>query len=146
MAAINLAGNIQPPSVEGGRNVPQPIKKSSTSVVEKVETAETAQSVASKNINQFVQNEVNNQNDKEIEQEINNQVEELKNFNQSIDRTLQFKVDEELGVTIVRVIDRETKELVRQFPPEELLNLSRKLKDLNEQDSDKQGILLQVKA
>jgi flagellar protein FlaG len=80
--------------------------------------------------------------------EIKNQVEELQQFNQSIDRTLQFKVDDELGVTIVRVLDKETEELIRQFPPEELLNLSRRLKDLNETGSSgasQTGILLQEK-
>ena len=89
-------------------------------------------------------------NDKPVGKVLNNQIEQLEQFNQNIDRTLQFKIDEELGVTIVRVVDKETDELIRQFPPEELINLSRRLKELNEQQSDgtsagKSGILLQEK-
>jgi flagellar protein FlaG len=58
---------------------------------------------------------------------------------------LRFKVDEDLGVTIIRVVDKRTNELIRQFPPEELLNLSKRLKELNEGDSDTSGVLFMKK-
>ena len=38
---------------------------------------------------------------------------------------LQFSVDQNTGKTIVRVVDSETKQVIRQIPSEEMLELSR---------------------
>lgn len=46
---------------------------------------------------------------------------------QTNQRQLQFTVDSETNSTVVRVIDSETKELIRQIPSEELLAISRRL-------------------
>ena len=43
-------------------------------------------------------------------------------------RSLQFSVDAISGRTVIRVLDAETKELIRQIPAEEVINLSRWLK------------------
>lgn len=39
--------------------------------------------------------------------------------------SLQFEIDGETGKTIVRVIDEDTKEVLRQFPSEEVLAIAR---------------------
>ena len=51
----------------------------------------------------------------------------LNKFIQSRQRSLQFSQDEESGRIVIRVINKETNEVVRQFPPEELLSMSRAL-------------------
>ncbi len=43
---------------------------------------------------------------------------------------LQFSVHEETGRTVVRVVDKDTGELIRQIPPQELLELADKLGDM----------------
>ncbi|NIT63914.1 MAG: flagellar protein FlaG [Gammaproteobacteria bacterium] len=48
---------------------------------------------------------------------------------QNLRRDLHFSVDEDSGRTIIRVIDSETQEIIRQIPPEEVLNLARRLND-----------------
>lgn len=48
-------------------------------------------------------------------------------------RALSFSVDEELGKTIVKVMDRETDEVIRQIPSEELLRFARVIRMINEQ-------------
>lgn len=149
MAIINLAGNFQPTSVSGGSSLPQKSDRApsaSTSLgngnklaVELKQVTETKPTEVEKvDVTENQRIEVN-------KDEVKNQIDRLQQFNQHIDRSLQFEVDEELGVTIVRVIDKETDELIRQFPPEELLNLSRRLKELNEQNSAINGVLLQEK-
>ncbi len=148
MATLNIAGNFQPSSVQSGRNLPHTQSGApSTSSSLKKSNLDTELKQVSK-IEPALVESVRNTKDQRIEKaniEVENQIEALQQFNQSIDRTLQFKVDKELGVTIVRVIDKETDELIRQFPPEELLNLSRRLKDLNEQQVGNSGVLLQEK-
>jgi flagellar protein FlaG len=46
---------------------------------------------------------------------------EIKIFNTN----LNFSIDKELNKVVVKVIDKETKEVVRQIPPEELLKMAK---------------------
>lgn len=48
---------------------------------------------------------------------------------QNLHRNLQFSVDDDSGETIIKVVDAETKELVRQIPSEEIVALRRRIKD-----------------
>lgn len=52
---------------------------------------------------------------------------------------LQFSVDETSGLQVVRVLDRSTKEVIRQIPSQEVLEIAQALEKL-------QGILLKQKA
>ncbi len=56
-------------------------------------------------------------------------VADMNNFVQSIQRNLQFTVDEELERTIIKVIDSHSGEVIRQIPDELFLELARKLKE-----------------
>lgn len=42
----------------------------------------------------------------------------------------QFAVDDELGRLVVKIINSDTSELVRQIPSEEVLNLSKKMVEI----------------
>ena len=52
---------------------------------------------------------------------LNAAVSEMNDFVQSIQRELQFTVDEDSGRTVVKVIDKATNEVIRQVPPEDLM-------------------------
>lgn len=52
---------------------------------------------------------------------------------------LEFSVDDETGRTVVKLIDRETDEVLRQFPSEEMLQIARALDKL-------QGLLVHQQA
>jgi flagellar protein FlaG len=52
---------------------------------------------------------------------LNASVSEMNDFVQSIQRELQFSVDEDSGRTVVKVIDKSTNEVIRQVPPEDLM-------------------------
>lgn len=54
-------------------------------------------------------------------------VEKMNEYVRSTQRDLQFSYDEELSSTIVRVLDRQTKEVIRQIPDEVFLKLARSL-------------------
>lgn len=56
----------------------------------------------------------------------------LNDFAQSVSRQLQFSVDEESGKTIVKVIDAETGETIRDIPPEEILKMQNQLREASE--------------
>ncbi len=50
-------------------------------------------------------------------------VEELNNYAQKVGRSLQFSVDDASGKTVIKVMDSETGEVVRQIPPEKVVAL-----------------------
>ncbi len=49
---------------------------------------------------------------------------------QTIQRDISFSVDDSLGEVIIKVIDRETQETIRQIPSEEMLNISRNIEEV----------------
>jgi flagellar protein FlaG len=66
-------------------------------------------------------------------------LDELKKVAEAAGNNLNFSVDEETGKTVVRVTDKETGDLIRQIPSEELLAISHSLGKL-------QGLLLRQEA
>jgi len=56
--------------------------------------------------------------------------EDIQNFVKDMGRNLNFSVDEVTGYNVVRVVNPETNELIRQLPSEELLKIARSMKDL----------------
>lgn len=58
-----------------------------------------------------------------LEQALNTLSEHVQNLN----RTLQFSVDRDSGRTIIKVIDSETNEVIRQIPQEEMLVIANRL-------------------
>lgn len=144
MAINEVSGNFQPPVVSSGSTLP-PANTRAPSSVSDIREKQVPQANPKQPINATNVNSNRSTGPSSEEAEAISQIEEFQNFTQSIDRSLQFKIDEELGVTIVRVVDKQTDELIRQFPPEELINLSKRLKELNEETSRSSGVLLQEK-
>lgn len=56
-------------------------------------------------------------------------VSDLNNLVHELHRELQFSVDHESGDTVVKVVDRETDEVVRQIPSEEVVRLRKRLQE-----------------
>ncbi|MDF1527571.1 MAG: flagellar protein FlaG [Sedimenticola sp.] len=65
-------------------------------------------------------------------QALDNAVEQLNQFAQSVQRKLEFSVDEESGKTVVKVIDKESGEMVRSIPSEEVLDMQQRLRETSE--------------
>lgn len=63
----------------------------------------------------------------EQREQLNQAVSKLNDFVQTVQRDLQFEVDNNLGQTIVRVVDQETQEVIRQIPDEVALRLAENL-------------------
>lgn len=66
-------------------------------------------------------------------------VEKIQEFVSSTASDIKFSIDEDSGRTVVRVIDRETQEVIRQIPSQEMLDLAQALDKL-------QGLLIKQKA
>lgn len=58
-------------------------------------------------------------------------VDRLREHAQSVQRNLEFSVDEASGETVVKVVSADTGELIRQIPSEVALKLAESLKESN---------------
>ena len=48
-------------------------------------------------------------------------------YAQSVSSTIKFSLDEDTGRTVVKMVDTQTDEVLRQFPSEEMLAISRSI-------------------
>lgn len=72
-------------------------------------------------------------------------VSQLNAYIQNTQRDVDFSVDNSTGRVVVRVIDSESEEVIRQIPSEEMLAISRHLLESLETEQPK-GFLIELKA
>ncbi|MDH5434129.1 MAG: flagellar protein FlaG [Gammaproteobacteria bacterium] len=138
MEINHVSGNVQPLTKVSGRSLPQ-IQSGGVADASPPESA----SVNSPQLNIDIRDALSS-----LQTRLGNSAENdsQDQISQNIQRRLSFKIDDELGKTVVRVFDKETEELIRQFPPEELLTLSKRLKELNEKLGGSSNLGLLIKS
>lgn len=75
----------------------------------------------------------------EKREQVDEAVGKINDVIQVVDRNLEFTVDKETDMTVVKVIDSESKEVIRQIPSEEVIQIAKALDKL-------QGLLVRDKA
>lgn len=58
-------------------------------------------------------------------QQLDQAVSQINDYVQNVQRSLQFSIDEISGRNVVKVIDKQTEEVIRQIPTEEVLTIAR---------------------
>ena len=129
----NSSGTVAPVKAEG---FDRPAFQSSTAVSQ---TRKTQAAVGSVGGNMLPQSgtlvgqkgaeEVHKLNQEDVSKAIQN----LNDYTQNTQRQLRFNVDEETGRTIIKVVDAETDEVIRQIPTEEIMVLARSAHRANEE-------------
>ncbi|MDR0565049.1 MAG: flagellar protein FlaG [Azoarcus sp.] len=66
-------------------------------------------------------------NQKQLEEAVENSVKQLNEFIRPYVTSLQFSVDKDLGKVVVKIMDSETDEVIKQIPSEEVLALTKAL-------------------
>jgi len=72
-------------------------------------------------------------------EDIKEAVNQIKEQMGSIGRNINFSFDEELDIVIIKVVNKDTEEVVRQFPSEELIEMAKHLQEYK-------GLILQEEA
>ena len=67
---------------------------------------------------------------KPSDEQLKSLVQEANDFIKPLNGSLQFSIDKDTGTTVVKVIDTSTKEIIKQFPTEEMLGLAKALSQL----------------
>ena len=96
--------------------------------------------VDSQNQQKLQQSEYKNKNQdakaQPLEREqLEQMAQQLQDFMGEMNRSLQFQVDEDSGRDVIKVLDKDSGEVIKQYPSEEVLNLVSKL-------SESAGILI----
>jgi flagellar protein FlaG len=73
------------------------------------------------------------------ESNIQKHLSKINEFLQARNSDVQFTVDKDTGMRVVKVVDHSTKEVIRQFPTEEAIKIAKALDSL-------QGLLIRQKA
>lgn len=63
-------------------------------------------------------------------QRLEDVVKEVNDFIKPINNSLQFSIDDDTGTTVVKVIDSDTDEVIKQIPSEEMLALAKAIGQL----------------
>ncbi len=100
------------------------IKKKSEPSVKPIEESQMESLKASGQDEDQLGNEIFSQ--EELEELAN----ETKDFLEGLNKGIKFSIFKETGDIVVQVINRKTDEVIRQIPPEELLKLRTKLKEI----------------
>jgi flagellar protein FlaG len=88
--------------------------------------------------NQYVQErtETNSSKNQQLEREqLEKVAQQLQNFMGEMNRSLQFQVDEDSGRDVIKILDKTSGDVIKQYPSEEVLSLVSKL-------SESAGILI----
>jgi flagellar protein FlaG len=82
--------------------------------------------------------------DQAMREKVKEAVENVRDFIKKNQRTLDFEMAEESNRVIITVIDRETNKVIRQIPPEDVVNISEQIQSGELPSPD--GMLFNVKA
>ena len=83
---------------------------------------------------------------REERNEISSALDSISEFLGTRGTNLAFSIDDSTSRQIVTVMDRETGDIIRQIPSEEVLNFAAKLQELTASDSDNIGLFIDGRA
>jgi flagellar protein FlaG len=64
-------------------------------------------------------------------EEVEKAVEDMNKMVESLQRGLNFSVDKDLGDIIIKVVDQQTNETIRQIPSEDMVSLQQRLQEVS---------------
>jgi flagellar protein FlaG len=64
------------------------------------------------------------------EEELQQALDKVKDGFEKANIRFEYSIDEATNREVVKVIDKDTKEVIRQFPPEEILNMLQKMYEM----------------
>lgn len=61
------------------------------------------------------------------EKQVQQAVEQIQQTTEELAQNLQFSIDKDTGITVIKVMDSQTQEVIRQIPTEEAVSIARTL-------------------
>lgn len=86
--------------------------------------------ISNQNQNDFTEQTKNTQKVAVSQEELNKMMEEIEHKFSMIEKYLQIDIDEQLRMPISKIIDMRTEEIIRQIPPEWIVDILRRMEEL----------------
>ena len=86
--------------------------------------------ISNQNQNDFTEQTKNTQKVTVSQEELNKMMEEIKHKFSMIEKYLQIDIDEQLRIPISKIIDMRTEEIIRQIPPDWIVDILRRMEEL----------------
>ena len=86
--------------------------------------------ISNQNQNDFTEQTKNTQKVAVSQEELNKMMEEIEHKFSMIEKYLQIDIDQQLRMPISKIIDMRTEEIIRQIPPEWIVDILRKMEEL----------------
>ena len=84
-------------------------------------------------------NQLNNKKQNISPKEIEDAVKDMNKKLDMLNSQLKIEIDKDTGIQVVKIVDKDTKEVIRQIPPEALLKVAKYLNEIA-------GLLFDTKA
>lgn len=110
MNAGNVIATVQPPASQPVKQGPAEAVKAAPPVATASDTANSQQAMSA--------------------EEMQAMVDKLNEFMHNGQRNLNFSVDTDTDETVIKVVNTETQEVIRQFPSEEALKLTKHIEGM----------------
>ena len=133
--------------VQGDRSAPvQPVQATDPEMIAGTQTADAAAAAGQvAGGTQTKEGDVQQQaNRQPSESEIQEAIDEVRRVIEPVARNLRFSVDDDTNLTLIKVVDSATDEVIRQIPSEEMVAIAKAIDKL--QGMLQQGVLLRDKA
>ncbi|WP_049049014.1 flagellar protein FlaG [Aeromonas hydrophila] len=138
---IGIPSSVTPSSLQSS-------SKSGQSAAQVLSGTTEEQRVTAQDVKKQQEGQAGEKNAKQAvpQADIENEVQKLQEFSKLQGWTVNFSVEKDLDQVVIKVVDAETKSMIRQIPSEELLAISKRIKDLRESDAtgggSRAGLLL----
>lgn len=138
---IGIPSSVTPSSLQSS-------SKSGQSAAQVLSGTMEEQRVTAQDVKKQQEGQIGEKNAKQDvpQADIENEVQKLQEFSKLQGWTVNFSVEKDLDQVVIKVVDAETKSMIRQIPSEELLAISKRIKDLRESDAtgggSRAGLLL----
>ena len=86
--------------------------------------------ISNQNQNDFTEQTKNTQKVTVSQEELNKMMEEIKHKFSMIEKYLQIDIDQQLRIPISKIIDMRTEEIIRQIPPDWIVDILRRMEEL----------------
>jgi flagellar protein FlaG len=140
---INKGEGAQPSPPPSSSEVKAPTKSGGTGQVKKDAAVELApeikDAVESENLNE--------DEGKTVEKELSETIERLNDKLSRLDREVLLKVDQRIGKNYVSVVDKQSQEVIREFPPKEIRSFIARFMEFNENlaaDTDIRSLIINL--
>jgi uncharacterized FlaG/YvyC family protein len=112
-------------------------------------TQEDNYSSTAEQLKETTQEKVTSKKDRSKAPKLDEQISQLNSKLYRLNRELLFKVDKKINRNYISVVDKKTKEVIKEFPPKEIRNLMATLIEMEETMNPSESlnnILLNIKA